>query len=444
MLKINSKFRLTTMALAIIGLGSPAVSYAGAGTLQFSAANFTINEGGSDAGLVATFLVTRTGGSDGAVSVDYATSDGTATAGSDYTAKSDTLNWADGDSASKFAQVTITDDNDNNEGDETFNITLSNPTGGASLGTPNPATMTIEDNCGPGAHWIDSDISTLVCPAGTDILTNTEATLKVDTNLGDGCDPSGETAVVLYGPAEIDRQAGTDIPDHHIVTEMVSMVLTGGGLTLRAGVNEGLTLASDGKITEQAGDNTQADSYFDIYFEIDLPGPETWHNIDGDPMHVETVIDKVPPFNSSYQYPAGPYIYLYDATETQVGCLSHAVHDVPPPTLVTLINNSFTATASNGAVTIGWETASEIDNAGFFVWKGQLKADKTECSRHGEDYTEVKRISPFILAQESGTSYSYSDSQVASGNTYCYALEDVDLMDKHTFHLDDITSATVQ
>ncbi|HEC84303.1 MAG: hypothetical protein DRR19_08280 [Candidatus Parabeggiatoa sp. nov. 1] len=62
MSKINSKFRLTAMALSVIGLGSPAVSYAGAGTLQFSAANFTINEGGDESGLFATFGTTRTGG----------------------------------------------------------------------------------------------------------------------------------------------------------------------------------------------------------------------------------------------------------------------------------------------------------------------------------------------------------------------------------------------
>ncbi len=152
-----------------------------------------------------------------------------------------------------------------------------------------------------------------------------------------------------------------------------------------------------------------------------------------------------PAVDSLYDAPAGPPLDLYNAAETAIeGCLIHAKHKVELPTLVTLIDNSFTTTASNDAVTIAWETASEIDNAGFFVWRGQLKADKTECSWHGEDYTEVKKISPFILAQGSGASYSYEDKQVASFNTYCYALQDIDLMDKPTFHLDDITAATVQ
>src|SRR5205085_517991 len=52
------------------------------GTLQFSNTAYSINENGG----TATITVTRTGGSGGSVTVNYATSNGTATAGSDYTA----------------------------------------------------------------------------------------------------------------------------------------------------------------------------------------------------------------------------------------------------------------------------------------------------------------------------------------------------------------------
>jgi hypothetical protein len=78
--------------------------------------------------------------------VDYATSDGTATSGVDYTTTSGTLNWADGDSASKTFNIPIIDDSDI-EGSETVNLSLSNPTGGAILGT-NAAVLTIADNDG--------------------------------------------------------------------------------------------------------------------------------------------------------------------------------------------------------------------------------------------------------------------------------------------------------
>jgi hypothetical protein len=115
------------------------------GTLELSLATYSVNEGGG----TATITVTRTGGSGGAVSVDYATSDGTATAGVDYTSVSGTLNWADGDSSSKIFNIPIIDDLDI-EGTETVNLSLSNPTGGAILGT-NAAVLTIADNDGAAA-----------------------------------------------------------------------------------------------------------------------------------------------------------------------------------------------------------------------------------------------------------------------------------------------------
>jgi hypothetical protein len=108
--------------------------------LQFSSAAYTVTEGGQ-----ATITVTRTVNSDGAVSVDYATSDDTATAPDDYTQTSDTLNWSDGDDADKTFTIDITDDSVQ-EDNEKLIISLGNPTGGAILGEPDTATVTIRDN----------------------------------------------------------------------------------------------------------------------------------------------------------------------------------------------------------------------------------------------------------------------------------------------------------
>jgi len=103
--------------------------------LQFSSANYSVNENGGE----ATITVTRTGES--AISVDYATSDDTATADSDYIATSGTLNWAEGDTADKTFTIDITD-NSELESDETVFVSLSN----AELGWPNTAVLTITDN----------------------------------------------------------------------------------------------------------------------------------------------------------------------------------------------------------------------------------------------------------------------------------------------------------
>ncbi|HYG61886.1 MAG TPA: choice-of-anchor Q domain-containing protein, partial [Thermoanaerobaculia bacterium] len=112
-----------------------------AGTIQLAVTAASINENGG----TITITATRTGGSDGAVSVSYTTSDGTAVAPGDYTGAAGTLNWADGDAAPKTFQVTIINDT-TDEPDETFNVTLSNPQGGATLGADTTEVVTILDD----------------------------------------------------------------------------------------------------------------------------------------------------------------------------------------------------------------------------------------------------------------------------------------------------------
>jgi autotransporter-associated beta strand protein len=113
------------------------------GSLQFDAPSYNVGEGGA----TVTLNVTRTGGSSGAIGVSYSTADGTATAGAgnDYTGNSGALSWTNGDTASKSIIIDILDDAAV-EGDEAFNVNITNPTGGAVLGTPNDVTVTIDDD----------------------------------------------------------------------------------------------------------------------------------------------------------------------------------------------------------------------------------------------------------------------------------------------------------
>ncbi|HXG09537.1 MAG TPA: Calx-beta domain-containing protein, partial [Gemmataceae bacterium] len=110
------------------------------GQLQFSAATYSVNENAGS----ATVTLTRTGGSDGAIAVTFASSGGTATAGVDFTATTTTVSFSAGQTV---ATVTIPIINDNiDESDETVNLALTGPTGGATLGTPNTAVLTIVDD----------------------------------------------------------------------------------------------------------------------------------------------------------------------------------------------------------------------------------------------------------------------------------------------------------
>lgn len=111
------------------------------GRLQFSMSAYGVVEGEAR----ATIAVTRSGGTDGVVDVRYATGDGTATAGADYTAASGRLQWASGDGEPQRFTVAIADD-DIYEGDETLSLSLTQPGGGATLGNPASATLTIGDN----------------------------------------------------------------------------------------------------------------------------------------------------------------------------------------------------------------------------------------------------------------------------------------------------------
>ena len=80
----------------------------------------------------------------GMVGADYAPADGSATAGSDYRAVSGRLSFTDGE-VSKTFSIEIMDDADY-EGDETLNLTLSNPSGGAGLGAPAIASLLLIEN----------------------------------------------------------------------------------------------------------------------------------------------------------------------------------------------------------------------------------------------------------------------------------------------------------
>ncbi|MCM3872218.1 MAG: CSLREA domain-containing protein [Pyrinomonadaceae bacterium] len=123
------------------------------GQLQFRFSTIRLTESGPAIGIA----ITRTGGSGGQVSVTFDTSNGTANAGMDYTAVNNfTVTFADGDVAEKTVTVPIIDDTAE-EPDETVNLALTNPTGGATLGTPNTATLTITANDVPTVQFAPSN-----------------------------------------------------------------------------------------------------------------------------------------------------------------------------------------------------------------------------------------------------------------------------------------------
>ena len=179
-------------------LAEPGAVY---GRLQFVSAPYTIGESGGS----RTITVSRTGGNSGIVSINYATTDGTATggnscgtAGVDYITQTGTLTWANGDTADKTFSIPVCDDI-TYENDEAVNITLSNPGGGAELLAPTATTLTITNNDPPPTISI-TDVYVMEPSAGT-ITANFTVTKTGSTAL---------PAIVDYSTADGTATAGSD------------------------------------------------------------------------------------------------------------------------------------------------------------------------------------------------------------------------------------------
>ncbi len=95
------------------------------------------------AGAVIAFAVALSRAASSQVTVDYATSDGTATAGADYTSTSNTLTINAG-SSSATIEVAVLDD-EHNEGSEAFTLTLSNASSGNLTDSSATGTITNHD-----------------------------------------------------------------------------------------------------------------------------------------------------------------------------------------------------------------------------------------------------------------------------------------------------------
>ncbi|HSK81591.1 MAG TPA: Calx-beta domain-containing protein [Thermoanaerobaculia bacterium] len=115
----------------------------GPGKLEIASTAYTVSEGAG----ALTVTVERVDGSDGAASVKFATTAGTAKRGKDFNPRTGTLRWANGDQTAKTFEVPIKNDTAR-EQDESFTVKLSKATG-ATIATSS-AVVTIQDDDGAG------------------------------------------------------------------------------------------------------------------------------------------------------------------------------------------------------------------------------------------------------------------------------------------------------
>jgi len=146
------QFSLDEMNSHLAPNSSCLVNVTSPATIQFSAATYSASEG---AGSVL-ITVTRSGDTTNPASADYKTTNGTASARTDYMTAIKTISFAAGETSKTF-RIFLVDDL-YVEGDETINVSLSNPSAGTALGNPSAAVVTVNDNdlAAPSTNPLDT------------------------------------------------------------------------------------------------------------------------------------------------------------------------------------------------------------------------------------------------------------------------------------------------
>ncbi len=149
------------------------------GTIQWSQSELQLNE---DSGTI-TLTASRLAGANGDISVSYQTVADTASAGLDFEATQGQLNWANGDTADKTVSVTINKDL-LQEDSEQFRVTLSNPTGGATLGNPEAILLIVADVRDPQAPNVEvgSDLEVTDFDGDGEVEVNLDASNSTSLN----------------------------------------------------------------------------------------------------------------------------------------------------------------------------------------------------------------------------------------------------------------------
>jgi hypothetical protein len=179
------------------------------GKLQFALDKASVAENQETISL----LVKRVDGSDGKVSINYRSDDGTAIDESDYLGSQGTLTWADKENLSKRITIDIQNDIEQ-EPDKKFKVILYVPTGGATLGNVQEISVTITDD-----DWENDENDELVSqPVLSQIVPF--SSIRVPLSLGQGMGISKEgtlyddiglknffdTRVLFWGGANVKGQ----------------------------------------------------------------------------------------------------------------------------------------------------------------------------------------------------------------------------------------------
>ena len=252
----------------VLTIHAPAGSSTGAkpGILRFDSAAISASESDES----AVVAVDRVGGSDGTVTVPYAVTGGTASAGVDYEATSGVLTFGPGVTRLAFVVPLIHDAA--SQADTSAQLVLGAPQGGATLGDQNTATLTILDIDAPG--------QIAPGPAPAPVAANQGfAAVTITRSAG-----LGRSVAITYATADGTAVAGRDYTAVH------------GTLAFPAGV------ASQTVMIPLAPDLALGQP---ISFQVELSSPTGGVELSASAAVPVTLVPP-PPLPPSSSYPPGP------------------------------------------------------------------------------------------------------------------------------------------
>ncbi|WP_294380898.1 Calx-beta domain-containing protein [Prosthecobacter sp.] len=182
------------------------------GTVQFVGGERSTFEGVGS----VTIAVERANGSDGPLSIGYATANSTATAPQDYLSTTGILNWADGETGQKSFNVSIIQDALVETPGEVMTISLSNPNPNGALAGSSYVLLKIYDqaieiwrqlhfaspsNSGDGADLMDFDSDGL--PNLLEYAFGLNPKSGISNQLPSGVFVDGKFALQFTQPAEV-------------------------------------------------------------------------------------------------------------------------------------------------------------------------------------------------------------------------------------------------
>ena len=200
--------------------------------VSLSPASKTVGEGAG----TANFTVRLSKASGKSVTLEYATTDVTASSGSDYTAASEKLVFTPGESTQTIS-VSIKDDS-MDESNETFMVSLSSPSN-TTLGSPHEATVTITDNdplpkvsLSPASKTVGEGAGKASLTVSLNNVSGKEVKVKYATaadTASSGSDYTAKSGTLTYAPGQEEKtisisilEDSTDEPDEAFTVDLSS------------------------------------------------------------------------------------------------------------------------------------------------------------------------------------------------------------------------------